>query len=69
VCLSEVVDLALMVEQTEPRDMYAMFDKAPRRLVDCISDLLKFDPGLRLTSRQCLAREFLGECREHAICA
>jgi hypothetical protein len=61
--------LILTVLQTEPRDMYRMFDKTPRRLVECISDLLKFDPGLRLTSQQCLAHEFLGECREHAICA
>lgn len=35
-----------------------MFDKkTPSWVVERISDLLKFDPGLRLTSRQCLARE------------
>jgi hypothetical protein len=37
--------------------------------LECISNLLEFDPGLRLTSQQCLAHGFLGECREHAICA
>jgi meiosis induction protein kinase IME2/SME1 len=55
--------LTLVMSQTEPRNMYAMFDKkTPRRLVECISDLLKFDPSLRLTSQQCLAHEYLREC-------
>jgi meiosis induction protein kinase IME2/SME1 len=66
--LSEVEEcLTFVVAQTEPRDMYTMFDKAPRWLVECISDLLKFDPGLRLTSRQCLAHEFLGECEPEKL--
>ncbi|KAG2034707.1 kinase-like domain-containing protein [Suillus americanus] len=55
--------LAFKFPQTEPRNIYAIFDKKiPRRLVDCISDLLKFDPSLRLTSQQCLAHECLREC-------
>lgn len=55
--------LAFKLPQTEPRNIYAMFDKkTPRRLVECISDLLKFDPSLRLTSQQCLAHEYLREC-------
>lgn len=52
-----------MMPQTEPRDMSTIFDKkTSRQLVDCISDLLKFDPSLRLTSQQCLAHEYLEEC-------
>ncbi|KAG2338723.1 Pkinase-domain-containing protein [Suillus weaverae] len=55
--------LAFKFPQTEPRNIYEIFDKkTPRRLVDCISDLLKFDPSLRLTSQQCLAHECLREC-------
>lgn len=54
--------LAFRFPQTKPRNIYAMFDKmTPRRLVECISDLLKFDPSLRLTSQQCLAHEYLRE--------
>lgn len=56
--------LAFKFPQTEPRDIYAIFDKnTPRQLVNCISDLLKFDPKLRLTSKQCLAHEYLEEWR------
>ncbi|KAG1880209.1 kinase-like protein [Suillus subluteus] len=55
--------LAFKFPQTEPRNIYAIFDeKIPRQLVDCIADLLKFDPSLRLTSQQCLAHECLREC-------
>ncbi|KAG1736641.1 kinase-like protein [Suillus paluster] len=55
--------LAFQFPQTEPRNMYTIFDKqTPHRLVECISDLLKFDPNLRLTSQQCLAHECLREC-------
>ncbi|KAG1727016.1 kinase-like domain-containing protein [Suillus lakei] len=54
--------LAIKFPQTEPKNIHTIFDKKiPRRLVDCISDLLKFDPSLRLTSQQCLAHECLRE--------
>ncbi|KAG0699495.1 kinase-like protein [Suillus ampliporus] len=63
-CQSEFAEyLTLVIIQTEPRNIYTIFDKqTPRRLVECISDLLKFDPSLRLTSQQCLAHEYLREC-------
>ncbi|OAX35884.1 hypothetical protein K503DRAFT_773034 [Rhizopogon vinicolor AM-OR11-026] len=40
-----------------------MFDnQTPRRPVECISDLLKYDPVLRITSQQCLVHNYLREC-------
>ncbi|KAI0655100.1 kinase-like protein [Cubamyces menziesii] len=45
-----------------PRDIYSMFDPAvPLKLVECIADLLKYDPDLRLTSKQCLEHPYLLE--------
>lgn len=39
-----------------------MFDKSvPTKLVECIADLLKYDPAARLTSRQCLEHPYLLE--------
>ncbi|KAI0778207.1 kinase-like protein [Trametes elegans] len=46
--------------ETPPRDIYALFDRlVPIKLVECIADLLKYDPDLRLTSRQCLDHPYL----------
>ncbi|KAI0825111.1 kinase-like protein [Trametes gibbosa] len=43
-----------------PKDIYALFDRSvPITLVECIADLLKYDPDLRLTSRQCLEHRYL----------
>lgn len=51
-----------MIFQCPPRDIYSYFDPSvPRKLVDCISDLLKYDPDVRLTSRQCLEHPYLIE--------
>ena len=48
--------------QCQPKDIYSFFDRTvPRKLIDCISDLLKYDPDLRLTSRQCLEHPYLIE--------
>ncbi|SNX88155.1 probable cdk-related kinase 1 [Melanopsichium pennsylvanicum] len=34
-------------------------DRVPRSLVDCIEDLLRYDPKLRLTSKDCLEHEYM----------
>ena len=48
--------------QSQPRDIFSCFDRSvPRKLVECISDLLKYDPDARLTSRQCLEHPYLIE--------
>ncbi|EIW64653.1 kinase-like protein [Trametes versicolor FP-101664 SS1] len=45
-----------------PRDFYALFDRSvPMKLVECIADLLKYDPDLRLTSQQCVDHPYLAE--------
>ncbi|KAI0361592.1 kinase-like protein [Trametes cingulata] len=45
-----------------PRDIRALFDPSvPVSLVECIADLLKYDPDLRLTSKQCLEHKYLLE--------
>ncbi|KAG2366535.1 kinase-like domain-containing protein [Suillus spraguei] len=48
--------------KSTPRDFSSYFDRSvPRKLIDCISDLLKYDPENRLTSRQCLEHPYLIE--------
>lgn len=48
--------------KSQPKDFYSYFDRSvPRTLIECISDLLKYDPDLRLTSRQCLEHPYLIE--------
>ncbi|KAI6162181.1 kinase-like domain-containing protein [Pisolithus thermaeus] len=48
--------------KSQPKDFYSYFDRSvPRKLIECISDLLKYDPDLRLTSRQCLEHPYLIE--------
>lgn len=45
-----------------PKDIYSLFDRSvPVKLIECISDLLKYDPDVRLTSRQCLEHPYLIE--------
>ncbi|KAI1797902.1 Pkinase-domain-containing protein [Ganoderma leucocontextum] len=45
-----------------PRDIYSLFDRSvPIKLVECIADLLKYDPELRLTSKQCFEHPYLLE--------
>ncbi|KAH8100708.1 Pkinase-domain-containing protein [Cristinia sonorae] len=49
-------------QKIQPKSIYALFDRTvPLKLVDCISDLLKYDPDLRLNSRQCLDHPYLLE--------
>lgn len=48
--------------KSQPKDFYSYFERSvPRKLIECISDLLKYDPDLRLTSRQCLEHPYLIE--------
>ncbi|KAG2072648.1 Pkinase-domain-containing protein [Suillus decipiens] len=48
--------------KSTPRDFSSYFDRSvPRKLIDCISDLLKYDPENRLTSLQCLGHSYLIE--------
>ncbi|KAJ7103541.1 kinase-like domain-containing protein [Mycena belliarum] len=53
--------------KTQPKNIYALFPIEPHfpavpvSLVHCIRDLLKYEPGARLTSRQCLDHPYLRE--------
>ncbi|KAI0814983.1 kinase-like domain-containing protein [Irpex lacteus] len=45
-----------------PRNIYDMFDRnVPLKLIDCIVDLLKYDPEIRLTSLDCVQHPYLLE--------
>ena len=48
--------------QARPKDLNSHFDRTvPVKLVECIADLLKYDPDARLTARQCLDHPYLAE--------
>ncbi|KAJ3515405.1 hypothetical protein NLJ89_g1782 [Agrocybe chaxingu] len=48
--------------KVEPKDFFSLFEKTvPRSLIQCIRDLLRYDPDQRLTSRQCLEHIYLAE--------
>ena len=48
--------------QVQPKNFQALFDRSvPVKLVECIADLLKYDPETRLTARQCLDHPYLAE--------
>jgi serine/threonine protein kinase len=48
--------------KSTPINLFAHFNRAvPVRLVECIVDLLRYDPGARLTARQCLEHPYLQE--------
>ena len=54
--------IALTNYQIQPKDINALFDRSvPVKLVECIIDLLKYDPDTRLTARQCLDHPYLAE--------
>jgi meiosis induction protein kinase IME2/SME1 len=45
--------------QINPKDIFSLFKPTtPTSLIECISDLLKYDPELRLTSQQCLQHPY-----------
>ncbi|OBZ79720.1 Serine/threonine-protein kinase MAK [Grifola frondosa] len=49
-------------QKVQPKNIYSLFDRSvPIKLVDCIADLLKYDPDVRLTSRQCVDHPYLLE--------
>ncbi|KAI0094882.1 kinase-like domain-containing protein [Irpex rosettiformis] len=46
----------------QPRNIYDMFDRnVPLKLIDCIVDLLKYNPDIRLSSLDCLQHPYLLE--------
>jgi serine/threonine protein kinase len=48
--------------QCEPKHFESLFDETvPRSLIQCIRDLLRYDPDLRLKSRECLNHLYLQE--------
>ena len=52
----------LTYSQIQPKSIHALFDRSvPSKLVECITDLLKYDPDARLTARQCLDHPYLVE--------
>ena len=52
----------LTYSQIQPKSIHALFDHSvPLKLVECIADLLKYDPDTRLTARQCLDHPYLVE--------
>ena len=54
--------VVLTYSQIQPKNFQALFDRSvPSKLVECISDLLKYDPDTRLTARQCLDHPYLVE--------
>ncbi|KAI5835565.1 Pkinase-domain-containing protein [Schizophyllum commune Tattone D] len=54
--------VGFMFPKIQPRDIRQLFDKSvPTSLVDCIRDLLRYDPDRRLTSYQCLTHPYLLE--------
>ncbi|KAH9486941.1 putative serine/threonine-protein kinase [Psilocybe cubensis] len=55
-------EIGFQFPKVEPKDFYALFaETVPRSLIDCIRDLLRYDPDKRLTSRQCLEHRYLFE--------
>ncbi|KAF7971158.1 hypothetical protein HWV62_21978 [Athelia sp. TMB] len=53
--------------QLQPRDFHGLFDSnAPPMLIDCISDLLKYDPEARLTSLECMEHPYILETIAHS---
>ncbi|KDR84983.1 hypothetical protein GALMADRAFT_53720 [Galerina marginata CBS 339.88] len=54
--------------KVEPKDFYSLFERTvPRSLVDCIRDLLRYDPDRRLTSKQCLEHAYLHETTPRSV--
>ena len=56
------VSVDIFGRQRDPKDFHGLFEKTiPRSLIDCIRDLLRYDPDKRLTSRQCRDHFYLQE--------
>ncbi|EAU93103.2 CMGC/RCK/MAK protein kinase [Coprinopsis cinerea okayama7 len=55
-------DVGFQFPRIEPKDIFSLFDASvPRSLIQCIRDLLRWDPAKRLTSKQCLDHLYLRE--------
>ena len=53
---------SLQFSQIPPKDTTSLFDTSVHpRLIECITDLLKYDPATRLTSLDCLEHPYLLE--------
>ncbi|KAF8274085.1 kinase-like domain-containing protein [Lactarius quietus] len=53
-------------QKIPPKDIASLFDRSvPPRLIECIADLLKYDPAARLTSFECMAHPYLFEASSH----
>jgi len=51
--------------QIPPKDICSLFDPSvPPKLIECIADLLKYNPSARLTSLDCLEHPYLIEAAE-----
>ncbi|OCH96101.1 kinase-like protein [Obba rivulosa] len=49
-------------QKIQPRNFFSLFHPSvPVKLIECISDLLKYDPDIRLTSLDCLQHPYLLE--------
>jgi serine/threonine protein kinase len=53
--------------QLQPKHFRSFFDcSIPPSLIDCIEDLLRYDPAARLTSKDCLSHPYLTETTRRA---
>lgn len=53
-------------QKIPPRDIASLFDRSvPPRLIECIADLLKYDPATRLTSLDCIGHPYLLEVADN----
>ncbi|GJE86131.1 Pkinase-domain-containing protein [Phanerochaete sordida] len=53
-------NIGFQFPKAQPRNVYSLFEPTvPISLVECIVDLLKYDPEIRLTSQQCLEHPYL----------
>jgi len=51
--------------QVPPKDICSLFEPSvPPRLIECIADLLKYDPSARLTCLDCLEHPYLTEAAD-----
>ncbi|KAI0308212.1 kinase-like domain-containing protein [Multifurca ochricompacta] len=52
-------------QKIPPKDISSLFDRpVPPRLIECIADLLKYDPAARLTSLDCLEHPYFLEAAD-----
>lgn len=60
-CIESALELTLTA-QCSPQNFASKFGpNVPQTLIDCISDLLRYDPEIRLSSRECMEHPYLVE--------